>query len=164
MLREYISDPEYVTGDGDTIFSLLADRAASEPDGDIAEYQDDERVWHTVSAASMLARVREVAKGLIGLGVRPGTMVAIYSATCYEWGVVDFACAAIGAVSVPIYETDSERQAASIIMDTAPLIAFAGDHQHAQTLEQVRDQVKDLKYIFNFRAAGLDAVAEEAHS
>ncbi|KAA8817194.1 long-chain fatty acid--CoA ligase [Bifidobacterium callitrichos] len=160
MLREYISDPEYVTGDGDTIFSLLADRAASEPDGDIAEYQDDERVWHTVSAASMLARVREVAKGLIGLGVRPGTMVAIYSATCYEWGVVDFACAAIGAVSVPIYETDSERQAASIIMDTAPLIAFAGDHQHAQTLEQVRDQVKDLKYIFNFRAAGLDAVAD----
>ncbi|KFI51886.1 AMP-dependent synthetase/ligase [Bifidobacterium callitrichos] len=160
MLREYISDPEYVTGDGDTIFSLLADRAASEPDGDIAEYQDDERVWHTVSAASMLARVREVAKGLIGIGVRPGTMVAIYSATCYEWGVVDFACAAIGAVSVPIYETDSERQAASIIMDTAPLIAFAGDHQHAQTLEQVRDQVKDLKYIFNFRADGLDAVAD----
>ncbi|KAA8820594.1 long-chain fatty acid--CoA ligase [Bifidobacterium rousetti] len=160
MLREYISDPEYVTNDGDTIFSLLAGRAASDPDGDIAEYQDDGRAWHTVSAASMLARVREVAKGLIGLGVRPGTMVAIYSATCYEWGVVDFACAAIGAVSVPIYETDSERQAASIITDTSPLIAFAGDHAHAQTLEQVRDQVEDLRYVFNFKADGLDAVAD----
>ncbi|MBT1171913.1 long-chain fatty acid--CoA ligase [Bifidobacterium sp. MA2] len=160
MLREYISDPEYVTNDGDTIFSLLADRAESDPDGDIAEYQDDGRVWHTVSASAMLARVREVAKGLIGLGVRPGTMVAIYSATCYEWGVVDFACAAIGAVSVPIYETDSERQAASIIADTSPLIAFAGDHQHAQTLEQVRGEVESLEYVFNFKAGGLDAVAD----
>ena len=38
-------------------------------------------------------------------------MVVIYSPTCYDWGVVDFACAAIGAVSVPIYETDSAKQA-----------------------------------------------------
>ncbi|NEG54629.1 AMP-dependent synthetase/ligase [Bifidobacterium platyrrhinorum] len=160
MLREYISDPEYVTNDDDTIFSLLAARAASAPDDEIAEYQDDDRRWHAVTASEMLARVRAVAKGLLGLGVRPGTMVAIYSATCYEWGVTDFACAAIGAVSVPIYETDSERQAASIIEDTSPLIAFAGDQAHAQTLEQVRDEVKGLEYVFNFKANGLDAVAD----
>ena len=160
MLREYISDPEYVTDDGDTIFSLLAARAESAPDGEIAEYQDDDRHWHSVKASEMLERVRAVAKGLIGLGVRPGTMVAIYSATCYEWGVTDFACAAIGAVSVPIYETDSERQAASIIEDTSPLIAFAGDQSHAQTLEQVRDEVTSLEYVFNFKANGLDAVAD----
>ncbi|KFI97390.1 AMP-dependent synthetase/ligase [Bifidobacterium stellenboschense] len=160
MLREYISDPEYVTNDDDTIFSLLAARAESAPDDEIAEYQDDDRRWHSVTASEMLERVRAVAKGLLGLGVRPGTMVAIYSATCYEWGVTDFACAAIGAVSVPIYETDSERQAASIIEDTAPLIAFAGDQAHAQTLEQVRDEVKSLEYVFNFKANGLDAVAD----
>ncbi|PLS26460.1 AMP-dependent synthetase/ligase [Bifidobacterium parmae] len=160
MLREYISDPEYVTDDGDTIFSLLAARAEGAPDDEIAEYQDDDRRWHSVTASEMLGRVRAVAKGLLGLGVRPGTMVAIYSATCYEWGVTDFACAAIGAVSVPIYETDSERQAASIIEDTAPLIAFAGDQAHAQTLEQVRDEVRSLEYVFNFKANGLDAVAD----
>ncbi|MBW3079972.1 AMP-dependent synthetase/ligase [Bifidobacterium saguinibicoloris] len=160
MLREFVSEPEYVTTDDDTIFSLLADRASSAPDDEIAEYQDADRVWHTVTASAMLARVREVAKGLLGLGVRPGTMVAIYSATCYEWGVTDFACAAIGAVSVPIYETDSARQATSIIADTSPLIAFAGDHLHAQTLEQVRASVKGLEYVFNFKADGLDAVAD----
>ncbi len=51
--------------------------------------------------------VREVAKGLLGLGVKAGTMVLIYSPTCYQWGVADFACAAMGAVVVPVYETDS---------------------------------------------------------
>ena len=161
MLREYIADPAYVTTEDDTIFSLLANRADADPDDLIAQWQDEQtRSWHDVTAGQMLARVRDVARGLLGLGVKPGTMVAIYAATCYEWGVVDFACAAIGAVSVPIYETDSARQAAGIIADTEPLIAFAGDHAHAQTLEQVRSADPALKYVFNFTADGLDAVAD----
>ena len=108
----------------------------------------------------MLARVRAVAKGLIGLGVKAGSMVVIYSPTCYEWGVVDFACAAIGAVSVPIYETDSAKQAASIVEEVEPVIAFAGDSVHTQTLEQIRDMHEGLRYVFNFKADGLDAVAD----
>ena len=161
MLREYISDPAYVTQDGDTIFSLLQDRADGAPDDDIAQWQDaDGRAWHHVTAAEMLLRVREVSKGLLALGVRAGTMVAIYSATCYEWGVVDFACAAIGAVSVPIYETDSARQASSILAQTKPLIAFAGDDIHAQTLESMRAETPSLDYVFNFSSNGLDAVAD----
>lgn len=160
MLREYISDPEVVTGDDDTIFSLLARRAADDPDGPIAQWQEgDGRAWRTASAAEMLERVRRVAKGLMALGVKPGTMVVIYSATCYEWGVVDFACAAIGAVSVPVYETDSPRQTAAIVDETNPLIAFAGDDAHAQTLETIRGERTDLKYVFNFQSDGLDAVA-----
>lgn len=108
----------------------------------------------------MLERVRAVAKGLLGLGVKAGSMVVIYSPTCYEWGVIDFACAAIGAVSVPVYETDSARQAASIIEEVDPIIAFAGDFAHTQTLEQIRDEHSSLRYVFNFKADGLDAVAD----
>lgn len=161
MLREYISDPAYETQDSDTIFSLLRDRAQNAPDDEIAEWQDDDgRTWRSATAGEMLARVREVAKGLIALGARPGVMVAIYSATCYEWGIVDFACAAIGAVSVPIYETDSAAQAASILEDTKPLIAFAGDNAHALTLEQTRKTANGLSYVFNFQENGLDAVAD----
>ena len=53
-------------------------------------------------------------------------MVLIYSPTCYEWGVADFACAAIGAVVVPVYETDSAKQTAGIVEEVDPVIAFAG--------------------------------------
>lgn len=80
----------------------------------------------------MLERVRAVAKGLLGLGVKAGSMVVIYSPTCYEWGVIDFACAAIGAVSVPVYETDSARQAASIIEEvdrSSPLPVISRIHK-----------------------------------
>ncbi len=161
MLREFIPEPAYSTTDEDTVYSLLSKRAERNPDDLIAQWQDDEtRHWHDVTAGQMLDRVNGVAKGLLGLGVKAGSMVVIYSPTCYEWGVVDFACAAIGAVSVPVYETDSARQAASIIEEVNPVIAFAGDFAHTQTLEQIRDSHDGLKYVFNFKADGLDAVAD----
>ena len=161
MLREFVPEPAYSTTDEDTVYALLARRAEKSPDDLIAQWQDDDtRQWHDVTAAQMLARVRAVAKGLIGLDVKPGSMVVIYSPTCYEWGVVDFACAAIGAVSVPIYETDSAKQAASIVEEVEPIIAFAGDSSHTQTLEQIRDDYEGLRYVFNFKAGGLDAVVD----
>ena len=100
MLREYSVATICPTTEKDTIYSLLVDRVSRDPDDLIAQWQDDEtRQWHDVTAGQMQERVREIAKGLIGLGVKAGSMVVIYAATCYEWGVVDFACAAIGAVN-----------------------------------------------------------------
>ena len=163
-MREHVEEPRYVTTDDDTVYSLLAKRAARTPDDVIAEWQDDNtHQWRSATATEMLSRVREVAKGLLGLGVKAGTMVLIYSPTCYEWGVTDFACAAIGAVVVPVYETDSARQTAGIVEEVDPAIAFAGDFQRAQTLEQIRVNHPGMKYVFNFKADGLDAVADFGH-
>ena len=161
MLREFIPEPAYSPTDEDTVFALLSRRAERDPEDLIAQWQDDEtRRWHDVTAGEMLERVRAVAKGLLGLGVKTGNMVVIYSPTCYEWGVVDFACAALGAVSVPVYETDSAKQAESIVEEVNPVIAFAGDFAHTQTLEQIREGHSSLRYVFNFKADGLDAVAD----
>ena len=78
MLREFVPEPAYSTTDEDTVYALLARRAEKSPDDLIAQWQDDDtRQWHDVTAAQMLARVRAVAKGLIGLDVKPGSMVVI---------------------------------------------------------------------------------------
>ena len=163
MLREFSVEDIHPTNDGDTIYSLLANRAMRDPQGVIAQWQDDNtRQWHDVSASQMLSKVRSTARGLIALGVKQGDKIVIYSPTCYEWGVVDFACACIGAVSIPIYETDSALQAADIISEVKPVIAFAGDDEHAQCLERVRQDNKriSLKTVFNFKANGIDAVID----
>ncbi|MBT1177984.1 AMP-dependent synthetase/ligase [Bifidobacterium callimiconis] len=160
MLREYSVDVIHPTTEKDTIYSLLAHRVERDPDDLIAQWQDESRQWHDVKAGEMLDAVRGVAKGLMGLGVHPGDRIVIYSPTCYQWGVVDFACAAIGVVSVPIYETDSAKQAANIIEDVEPRIAFAGDHEHAQTLELIRKDHDSLGYVFNFKADGVAAISD----
>lgn len=161
MLREFAVDPIRETTEQDTIYSLLALRAARGADDVVAQWQDETaHRWHDVTASEMLSRVRSVAKGLMALGVHPGSMIVIYSPTCYDWGVVDFACAAIGAVSVPIYETDSAKQAENIVDDVEPVIAFAGDDEHAHVLEELRGAHEDFRYVFNFRANGVDAVVD----
>ena len=165
MLKEFSVDPVYQTTDDDTVYSLLAKRAQRDPQGAIAEWQSErDRVWHTVSAQEMDDRVRAVARGLLGIGVKHGSMVVIYSATCYDWAIVDFACSAIGAVTVPIYETDSAKQAAGIVQDVKPIIAFAGDESHAHTLDAIRRDSPDLTYVFNFQTDGLNAVVDFGES
>ncbi|TPF96799.1 AMP-binding protein [Bifidobacterium sp. UTCIF-39] len=164
MLREYSVDVIRPTTEKDTIYSLLANRVERDPDDLIAQWQDESRQWRDVKAGEMLDSVRGVAKGLMGLGVRPGDRIVIYSPTCYQWGVVDFACASIGVVSVPIYETDSAKQAENIIEDVEPRLAFAGDHDHAQTLELIRKDHNSLEYVFNFKADGIAAISDFGRS
>ena len=160
MLREFAVELIHETTEEDTIYALLARRAERDAEGVVAQWQDESRQWHDVTAAQMLERVRAVAKGMMALGVRPGCMIVVYAPTCYDWGVVDFACAAIGAVSVPIYETDSAAQAENIVNDVEPVIAFAGGDRRTQTLERLRDEHDGFKYVFNFEANGLDSVAD----
>ncbi len=159
MLREYGLDNIYVTTQNDTVYALLSDRALADPDDLIAQWKDERtRQWNDVYAGEMLAQVRSVAKGLMALGAKPGSTVVIYSATCYEWGVLDFACAAIGAVSVPIYETDSMKQASSIVHEVHPSIAFGGDEAHTQTLEAIAEVEDVLTHVFNLSNGALEAL------
>ena len=70
MLREYTVEIQHPTTDKDTIYSLLANRTARDPEELIAQWQDPlTRNWHDVKAGQMSERVRAVAKGMLALGV-----------------------------------------------------------------------------------------------
>ena len=160
MLREYSTPTSHpLTTESDTFYHLLATRAANFPDDTVAEFKDTTgKRWINVSATQMLQTVRTAAKGLIALGVAKGDTIVLYSATRYQWGIIDFACAAIGAVLVPVYETDSYPQALSIIEATTPKVAFADSPERTLCLEQAKEKVDELSYVFSFEAGGLDAL------
>ena len=78
MLREFTVEAIHPTQDGDTIYSLLANRALRAPQSVVAQCQDeDTRQWHDVTAVDMLSKVRATAKGLLALGVKHGSKVFI---------------------------------------------------------------------------------------
>ena len=62
--------------------------------------------------------VIDLAKGLIGLGVNKGDSVAIVSHTRWEWTALDMAIMSIGALTVPVYETNSASQVSWIFNDS----------------------------------------------
>lgn len=161
MLREFTNPDITVTTEADTIFSFLSRRVAKNPDGPLAAYKGKKHEWVYVSAQEMMEAVRKAAKGLIALGISKGDTVVIYAPTSYAWGVADFACAAIGAISVPIYDTDSAGQVATIVSETKPAIAFTAGDERAQTLEALRaDSATSVKYVFNVDRGGLEALED----
>jgi long-chain acyl-CoA synthetase len=111
--------------------------------------------WHDVNAGQFRDDVEEVARGLVAAGVQPGDRVALMSRTRYEWTVVDFAIWTAGAITVPIYETSSAEQIAWILRDSGAVACVVETSAHAAALSSVRDQLADLKDVWQIDAGGL---------
>jgi long-chain acyl-CoA synthetase len=98
-----------------------------------------------VTAKEFAAEVVAVAKGLVAAGIRAGDRVALMSATRYEWVLVDYAIWTVGAVSVPVYETDSAEQVAWILADSGAIAAIAENAGTAALVEPVGGPVWSIE-------------------
>lgn len=160
MLTEYTTPGESIEiRDDQTIYSLLTERLArTGADTVIAAKKIGPGRWQNVTTGEFHERVVSAAKGLIALGIAKGDAVTIFSSTRLEWGILDFALAAVGAVSVPIYDTDSAPQAQRIMNDSAVKLAFADNRERFDRLDSVKDHCPDLKQILMIEGNALGAL------
>ena len=160
MLTEYTTPGESIEiRDNQTIYSLLTDRLArTGADTVIAAKKIGPGRWQNVTTGEFHERVVSAAKGLIALGIAKGDAVTIFSSTRLEWGILDFALAAVGAVSVPIYDTDSAPQAQRIMNDSAVKLAFADNRERFDRLDSVKDHCPALKQILMIEGNALGAL------
>ena len=140
------------------LFDLLDNRAKRDPEGAMIEYKGDDGTWHPYSAQVFRDMVIDLAKGLVGLGVNKGDSVAIVSRTRWEWTALDMAIMSIGALTVPVYETNSASQVSWIFNDSKVTLAIAEDDGQRDKIESVRDEVPTLRTVFVIEAGGLNAI------
>ena len=140
------------------LFDLLDNRAKRDPEGAMIEYKGDDGTWHPYSAQVFRDMVIDLAKGLIGLGVNKGDSVAIVSHTRREWTALDMAIMSIGALTVPVYETNSASQVSWIFNDSKVTLAIAEDDGQRDKIESVRSEVPTLRNVFVIEAGGLNAI------
>ena len=124
---------------------LVANRAHFEPERVMLSRPLGEG-WQEVSARTFAAEVRQVAKGLIALGIKPGDRVGILSRTRYEWTILDFGIWFAGGVVVPVYETSAAEQIQWILEDSGAVAIVVETPTHAALVETVR--TKELKNIW----------------
>ena len=149
MLDHYTTPGESIEiRDNQTIYSLLTDRLArTGADTVIAAKKIGPGRWQNVTTGEFHA-----------LGIAKGDAVTIFSSTRLEWGILDFALAAVGAVSVPIYDTDSAPQAQRIMNDSAVKLAFADNRERFDRLDSVKDHCPALKQILMIEGNALGAL------
>jgi long-chain acyl-CoA synthetase len=131
-------------------------RAGAEPGVVVLRRRTGAGVWQDVTAAEFGAEVAALAGGLMAAGIGPGDRVALMSRTRYEWTLIDYACWAAGAVTVPVYETSSAEQVQWILSDSSACAVFAETGAHAEIIGSVRDGLPGLEHLW--MTGGLDVL------
>ncbi len=114
----------------DHLSRLTRESAKSFGPREAMRYRDG-REWRSITYAELSTRVEAMARALVSAGVAAGDRVAIFAPNCPEWAIADFGVLMAGAVGVPIYATDTARQAEQVYLDAgAKLLFVGGQEQH----------------------------------
>lgn len=134
------------------IFRATVDRDGDHP----AVFWKIGSSWHHLTYAQMLDQVNGVASGLIELGVAEGDRVALFSQNRPEWAIADMATLTIGAVTVPIYATNTADQVAYILNQSGAKLVFAGDDEQREIVASIADRCPSLEHVVVLAGTGDD--------
>jgi len=158
-VREYSAPATFTVGEHDSIVSSVFDHERIDPDHVIFQRLVD-GAWTDVTCKEAANQIRSAALGLIAEGVKPGDRVALLSATRYEWVILDYAILAIGAVTVPIYETSSPEQVRWVLEDSGAVLVFAEVEAHALMIKELVDELPAMRRVAIIESTGPSALDE----
>jgi long-chain acyl-CoA synthetase len=156
-VREYSAPARFSVAEHDNIAAAVFEHERDDPDFVIYQRQID-GVWTDVTCAEAADQIRSAALGLISLGVQAGDRVSIFSATRYEWAILDLAILSVGAVTVPIYETSSAEQVRWVLQNSEAVLAFAETDAHAAMVSELTGGLPALRRVLHIDGSGPKAL------
>ncbi len=132
-----------------SVAHLFVDRVAETPDAEAFRFPRD-TAWESVTWAQVDARARQIAAGLVVLGIESEQRVAITSSTRYEWVLADLAVMLAGAATTAIYPTTSESDVTYIVADSQSRIVFAENDAQIAKLRANRSGLPELFKVVTF--------------
>jgi long-chain acyl-CoA synthetase len=115
--------------------------------------------WTEMSFRAVGIAVREIARGLISLGVEPGDRVAILSNTRPEWTLADAGTLCAGATVVPIYQTNSAGECRYVLQHSDASVVFCEDDEQLAKVEEVRGDLPALRHVIALTGEGADSIS-----
>ncbi len=91
--------------------------------------------WRDVTWGTMATTVREVAAGLVELGIAPAQKIAILANTRPEWVEADLGIYSVGGISVPIYQSNLPHEVGYILANSESRVCFV---ENPKQLAKVR--------------------------
>jgi long-chain acyl-CoA synthetase len=137
-------------GVGGTVLDLFDAAVAARAAHPAMWQRDSHGNWRPTTWTEYGSRVRAIAAGLHGLGVRPGDRVGVLGSNRPEWHEADFGSLASAAVSVPVYHTSAGSQVAYVLSHSGARACFVDtEEQYAKILEH-RDELPELRHVVMF--------------
>jgi long-chain acyl-CoA synthetase len=103
--------------------------------------------------------VRNLALGLMDLGIEKGDKVALLSNTRPEWTYFDFAALSIGATVVPIYQTNSADECHYVLENSDSVAVVVEDDEQLDKIRRIRDRAPMLEHVIRMTGESGDAIS-----
>jgi long-chain acyl-CoA synthetase len=143
-----------------TLADLLPRSAELYGSAPAVRYKDGGQ-WKDQSFEQVRDTVRALALGLVDLGVEKGDKVSILANTRPEWTYVDFAALSIGAVVVPIYQTNSPEECQYVLENSDAKAVVVENDEQLEKIRSVRDRLPLLEHVVRMTGESEDATSLE---
>lgn len=132
--------------------AVFRNQAEKYGDRTCVSYKKDEE-YTDISWNRMNKMVRDLASFLLSMGIKQGEKIAIFSPNRYEWWITDLAILSIGAVDIPIYATNSAKEAFYVLDHSAARACFVAGQEWLDKILKVKDLLPNLDFIVTYDPA-----------
>ncbi len=106
--------------------------------------------YRPISYSEFLDYSLKVARGLKKRGIKKGDKISILAENSHNWVITDMACQLLGAVSVPIYATNTSEQVEFILNNSEAKGIAVSTLQQYNKLVEAKEKLKHLEFVFSF--------------
>ena len=125
---------------------------------EISIWQKQQGAWESVTWGEYGDFVKDIANALLDAGIQRADKVSIISLTRFEWVVVDLAIMSIGAITVPVYPSNTEEQVHYILDHSQSKFVFAEDQEQLDKMMKIRSGLSDVQQTVVFDKYQLEKI------
>jgi long-chain acyl-CoA synthetase len=115
-------------------------------------------VWREVSYPELLSSAREIARGLIAIGVEAGERISILADTRPAWTLADAGAFCAGAVVAPLYHTNSPEECKYVLEHSEARAVFCENAEQVAKIEQIQAGCPRLSHVIVLEGLGSESV------
>jgi len=138
----------------ETLLTYFQKHAKEEPNR-VALRHKDYGIWHDVTWDQYGEKVRQVAMGLISLGLKKGECVSIISENRPEWVYSDVGIMSAGGITAGVYTTNSAEQCGYIVQNSGSRFYIAENEEQFDKTLKFRKDTPHLEKVIVIEMEGL---------
>ena len=122
---------------------MFFSRMSRYTDNPALRYKKDGQ-WVDVTWKEAGDSVKAIASALLAIGVKRGDKISIQSQSRLEWVLCDIGALSIGAITVPIYPSNTAEQSEYIINDSEAKVLIVENLMQLDKIKQIRQKIPNV--------------------
>jgi len=140
----------------DLTIPVIFDKLSQEYGEKMAVRQRRGDDWEDITWNKYRKDVRDLANGLISLGLQKGDKISILGINSYEWVVSDYASMSCGAISIPLYVTARAEQLEYVVDHSESKVLVVQDQAQLDKVGYMLGKLENLEKLIMMRPTGTD--------